>query len=121
MSEGIKSGVNWMRLKVQLMESAKARAKVVLPIPGTSSIRRWPPLRIAARHSSITSPFPTNTCSTLVLTLSANSARLRLSVGDVDAIWVIPSVGRLKLETKGDTKPGRISLRNSFGIRGVKF
>ena len=34
MSEGIRSGVNWMRLNVQSIESARERAKVVLPIPG---------------------------------------------------------------------------------------
>ena len=41
-SEGNMSGVNWMRRKSQPMERAIARASMVLPTPGTSSIKRWP-------------------------------------------------------------------------------
>ena len=38
MSDGVMSGVNWMRLKEQSSERARALASVVLPTPGTSSI-----------------------------------------------------------------------------------
>jgi len=41
-SEGSRSGVNWMRLKMQPVDVASARASIVLPVPGTSSINRWP-------------------------------------------------------------------------------
>ena len=41
-SLGSRSGVNWMRRKVQPIDLAKALASIVLPTPGTSSIRRWP-------------------------------------------------------------------------------
>ena len=48
-SEGSRSGVNWMRWKVQAVERASARASMVLPTPGTSSSSRWP------RQSRVTS------------------------------------------------------------------
>ena len=38
-SEGIRSGVNWMRLKSQPTERASAFASIVLPMPGTSSMQ----------------------------------------------------------------------------------
>ena len=40
MSEGSMSDVNWMRWKPAPIERASAAASVVLPTPGTSSIRR---------------------------------------------------------------------------------
>ena len=42
-SLGSRSGVNWMRLKVQPLERARLQASIVLPTPGTSSISRCPP------------------------------------------------------------------------------
>ena len=42
MSEGSRSGVNWTRFHVPDTDSAMARARLVLPTPGTSSSRRWP-------------------------------------------------------------------------------
>ena len=42
MSEGSTSGVNWMRLKVQPRDDARAEASVVLPRPGMSSMSTWP-------------------------------------------------------------------------------
>src|SRR6266516_5334764 len=48
MSEGSRSGVNWMRLKRASMERARALARVVLPVPGKSSSNRWPSLARAA-------------------------------------------------------------------------
>ena len=41
-SLGSRSGVNWMRLKVQPIARARLLASIVLPTPGTSSISRWP-------------------------------------------------------------------------------
>jgi len=37
MSEGSRSGVHWMRLKVPPTDVAKARASIVLPVPGRSA------------------------------------------------------------------------------------
>ena len=42
-SLGSRSGVNWMRLKLQPIERAMDFASIVLPTPGTSSISTWPP------------------------------------------------------------------------------
>src|SRR5436305_170504 len=50
MSEGSRSGVNWIRLKVQSSERASARASIVLPVPGTSSISKCPPHRLGLAH-----------------------------------------------------------------------
>ena len=39
-SDGSRSGVNWMRRTVQSTDRASARASIVFPTPGTSSISR---------------------------------------------------------------------------------
>ena len=39
-SEGSRSGVNWTRCQEQSTDAARALAKLVLPTPGTSSIKR---------------------------------------------------------------------------------
>ena len=41
MSAGIRSGVNWIRLKVQSMTSPMVRMSIVLPRPGTPSRSTW--------------------------------------------------------------------------------
>ena len=41
MSAGIRSGVNWIRLKVVSMTSAMVRTSIVLPSPGTPSRSTW--------------------------------------------------------------------------------
>ena len=46
MSEGSRSGVNWIRECVPSMVALIARAKAVLPVPGASSSRRCPPANI---------------------------------------------------------------------------
>lgn len=43
MSEGMRSEVNWMRLNSQFTARERAYARVVLPTPGTSSMRMCPP------------------------------------------------------------------------------
>ena len=43
MSEGSVSVVNWIRLCSSPKTLEKARASVVLPTPGQSSSRTWPP------------------------------------------------------------------------------
>lgn len=51
-SLGSRSEVNWMRVVVPPTRRASARARVVLPTPGTSSRRRWPPARSVCTTSS---------------------------------------------------------------------
>ena len=71
-SLGTTSGVNWMRLKEQSSDLAKAPARVVLPVPGTSSMSTWPLHSMAIKRSSITSSLPTMTlpmfCFSAVIT-----------------------------------------------------
>ena len=59
MSEGSTSGVNWTRLYFKLRALEKARAMVVLPTPGMSSKRMWPPARMAKRAMTSTPSLPT--------------------------------------------------------------
>src|ERR1700687_3221273 len=60
-SEGSRSGVNWRRSKEQPRERASDLASIVLPTPGTSSIRMWPRLSSAMAQSSISALLPTST------------------------------------------------------------
>ena len=63
-SEGSKSGVNWIRRKEQSILAAMARARSVLPTPGTSSIRTCPSASRATTASRITSGLPRTTSPT---------------------------------------------------------
>ena len=49
MSLGSRSGVNWIRECDPDMTAAMARARAVLPVPGASSSRRWPPASMVVR------------------------------------------------------------------------
>jgi hypothetical protein len=62
------------------MELASALARLVLPTPGTSSMRRWPSdsRHIIARAT--TSDLPWITCSTLRAIESNSSAKLGASL-----------------------------------------
>ena len=67
-SVGRRSGVNCRRPNVPSIDAARALARLVLPTPGTSSMRRWP---WATRHrstSSMTSGLPWMTRSMLATT-----------------------------------------------------
>ena len=61
MSDGIRSGVNWMRLndtsRIWLMELTMS----VLARPGTPTSRQWPRVKMAAMICSMTSVWPTTT------------------------------------------------------------
>ena len=52
MSAGIRSGVNWMRLKERSSTSPSVRTSRVLPRPGTPSSSTWPPAKMAIRVPS---------------------------------------------------------------------
>lgn len=64
MSEGRRSLVNWMRRKLTPKERASATPSKVLPIPGTSSMRRWPRAIKVIAVSLTASVLPTNTLAT---------------------------------------------------------
>ena len=72
-SDGSRSGVNWMRRKLQPMDLESALASMVLPTPGTSSMRMWPSHRRATRAIRTSTCLPTITRSTLATTRSAGS------------------------------------------------
>ena len=76
-SEGSRSGVNWMRELVVRTAAASARASWVLPVPGTSSSSRCPPLSIVVTTSRTTFALPTTatpTAETIRSKVSANHA-----------------------------------------------
>ena len=58
MSDGIRSGVNWIRLKLTSRILAIELTMSVLASPGTPTSSTWPRVKIAARISSITSRWP---------------------------------------------------------------
>ena len=47
MSDGIRSGVNWMRLNLRLTASASVLISSVFARPGTPRSRQWPPAKQA--------------------------------------------------------------------------
>ena len=61
MSDGKRSGVNWMRLYWQLTDAASDLISTVFPVPGTSSSRTWPPQSKETSSISTVSDFPTIT------------------------------------------------------------
>ena len=64
MSEGIRSGVNWIRLNWMSRMRASVLTINVLARPGTPTSRQWPRVKMAANICSITSVWPTMTfCS----------------------------------------------------------
>jgi len=64
-SEGSRSGVHCRRLQSRATDLARARASMVLPVPGTSSSSRWPRQSRVTTASSITGRLPMMTFSTL--------------------------------------------------------
>ena len=64
MSLGMRSGVNWTRLKLSSSASATVWTISVLARPGTPISRAWPPARTAVRMPSTTSSWPTIRCAT---------------------------------------------------------
>ena len=61
MSDGIRSGVNWMRLKASDSDLDSVEIINVLARPGTPSRMQWPRLNSAISSSSMTSSWPTMT------------------------------------------------------------
>src|SRR6266487_1077210 len=74
-SEGSRSGVNWMRRHWPCTDAAIARARVVLPTPGTSSSRMCPSARSAVSASRTTCGLPRTTDSMLAASRATSSAK----------------------------------------------
>jgi hypothetical protein len=80
MSDGSRSGVNWMRRTEQSIDRASALESIVLPTPGTSSISRCPSASSTVSAIRTTSGLPSITFSTDRRTRSAVAVRsLRLA------------------------------------------
>src|SRR5258708_1794892 len=103
-SVGSRSGVHWMRLKVQPTLRASARASMVLATPGTSSRRMCPSHRYATRASLIWPRLPKMTFSTLVRTFAAVAATSALP-GALLRAGV--SVSPLDMAPSGQKRGGR--------------
>src|SRR5262245_57052131 len=82
MSEGSRSGVNWMRRNVQSRDRATAFASIVLPTPGTSSMRRCPPQSRVMRHSRTSSSLWTMARATFA---STGSTTLRTTSSEASS------------------------------------
>ncbi len=65
--------MNWMRRKLQPSDLAMALARTVLPVPGTSSISRWPWQSSATSARRTSACLPTMTRSTFAATFSPDS------------------------------------------------
>src|SRR6185436_8927157 len=130
-SEGSRSGVNWMRRHCPRTDAARARARVVLPTPGTSSSRTCPWANSAVRASRTTSGLPSTTvpirsasCSATWakpvtydggsgsgVTGSSSAFRQVLQVGVVvAAVEVEPGQGDVGLPLVVDLDPGGAAL-----------
>ena len=60
MSEGRRSGVNWIRLWLPCTEAAIALARAVFPVPGASSSNRCPSASMQVSARRITGALPSN-------------------------------------------------------------
>ena len=58
-SVGIRSGVNWMRLKSSPKAWARVRTMSVLAVPGKPVIRQWPPMSVEISNCSMIASWPT--------------------------------------------------------------
>ncbi len=88
MSEGIRSGVNWMRRKESPSVSAIVRTISVLAVPGKPVIRQCPPTNNAMRIWSSTSSCPTMTCRTWVRMPSRTAWNLSMRCCSWAASWL---------------------------------
>ena len=124
-SDGSRSGVNWMRLIVPPVARASAFASIVLPTPGTSSIRRWPPASITANAERMTSFLPSITVPTAAMTCSAASRtssapRESKVIPSVMAPSVLPKTVHHKREVRTDRaeRPDSPGVRRTGGASG---
>src|SRR5712664_2261755 len=90
MSDGNRSGVAWMRLNVPPMDRARARARMVLPTPGTSWSSRWPPASSTVTAKSSAARLPTTTRSRFPTSASRPDAICSTSGLATDEGWVDP-------------------------------
>src|SRR3954466_2411354 len=105
-SDGIRSGVNWMRLKSRSRDAARALTNSVLATPGTPSRSTWPRTRRATTRAVTTRSWPT--------TALATSSRTRSTA------WRgPPSTGTDHLPVQGLGRPCDLDQLRFVGRRGA--
>ena len=82
-SEGSRSGVNWILANSSPSTCANDRAMSVLPKPGTSSSRTWPPARMPISTSSRVRRRPT--------TARSSSSKMAVHVPAVSTVLITVS------------------------------
>src|SRR5437879_2290468 len=114
-SEGMRSGVNWIRLKFSVSVCANERAIRVLARPGKSSIRTWPSARMPSSTSSRASRFPTTARSTSSRTVPATrstSDRVRAPDSGLDRIELVDDAAQTcQVDAPGRPVLGRLTVR----------
>src|SRR6185369_1062542 len=100
-SDGRRSGVNWIRRKLHPRLRAIALARTVLPVPGTSSMRRWPRQRSATRARRTSWCLPTITRSTLARTFSPVCSRVVIWLLGGIADWASGDGGLMDSTSRG--------------------
>src|SRR5262245_7662178 len=99
MSAGIRSGVNWMRLKERARIFETVLTRSVLARPGTPTSRQWPRLNSAISNCSTTCFWPTMTLPIWSVMRSWAAARSRTALassGSGVAGWGIGALGGAK-------------------------
>jgi hypothetical protein len=98
MSAGIRSGVNWMRLKLRLSVRLSVEISRVFASPGTPTSRQWPRAKIETSSSSMTASWPTMTLwSSLRMVSYPCFRRSTASRSEAPASGVAPSAGGVGL------------------------
>src|SRR6056297_2289415 len=92
MSVGRRSGVNWTRWNSAPTTRARALARVVLPVPGTSSSNTWPPLAKAATSQRMARCCPSMTPS--MAAVMRPSAAMASSISFTPVILRVGRAGR---------------------------
>src|SRR3989449_7139932 len=90
MSDGIRSGVNWIRLKSRSRMSASVLMRSVFARPGTPVMRTWPPVKSAMSTCSTTSSCPTMTLRSSLRMRSRPSATFSALTAATDESMKVP-------------------------------
>ena len=121
MSAGSRSAVPCTRWKEPPRLRAKARARVVFPLPGTSSMSTWPPESSAHATSctAVSRPRTTRrTLSTTPLAQAGGRARHAFGCGTVGAVTVEPGTVRHGSGGAVGSGPGAVGAHGGRRARG---
>ena len=126
MSEGSRSEVNCTRWKLSPSVAANACASVVLPTPGRSSIRRWPPASRQTNASRTSRRLPRTTVLTCAIARASESRssvdRMAVDVSIMD-ISDSMTAARVPFARRGSVCleiPGSTATRSRLSDRNVR-